>query len=99
MPIVMFNLNVDFGDFKMAGLNMNNKLFSDDRIPDLCKKTFIKLSAILQVIYKLCNICNICKLCNNLIKKLFWKITLQVIANRVMQLISIIALLSSILAL
>ena len=95
----MFNLNVDFGDFKMAGLNMNNKLFSDDRIPDLCKKTFIKLSAILQVIYKLCNICNICKLCNNLIKKLFWKITLQVIANRVMQLISIIALLSSILAL
>ena len=95
----MFNLNVNFGDFKMAGLNMNNKLFSDDRIPDLCKKTFIKLSAILQVIYKLCNICNICKLCNNLIKKLFWKITLQVIANRVMQLISIIALLSSILAL
>ena len=95
----MFNLKVDFGDFKMAGLNMNNKLFSDDRISDLCKKTFIKLSAILQVIYKLCNICNICKLCNNLIKKLFWKITLQVIANRVMQLISIIALLSSILAL
>lgn len=83
----------------MAGLNMNNKLFSDDRISDLCKKTFIKLSVILQVIYKLCNICNICKLCNNLIKKLFWKITLQVIANRVMQLISIIALLSSILAL
>ena len=83
----------------MAGLNMNNKLFSDDRISDLCKKTFIKLSTILQVIYKLCNICNICKLCNNLIKKLFWKITLQVIANRVMQLISIIALLSSILAL